>query len=130
MDFEALSDREEEVAKQIVDCAYTVHSNLGPGLLENIYEVCFCHELEKRGLSYQKQVSFPLKYDDIIFHEAFRLDVLVEKVIICELKAGEKSNSLWEAQLLTYLKLTGKRLGFIINFNVPIVKNGIKRMIV
>lgn len=125
-----MSDREEEVAKQIVDCAYTVHSNLGPGLLENIYEVCFCHELEKRGLSYQKQVSFPLKYDGIIFHEAFRLDVLVEKVIICELKAGEKSNSLWEAQLLTYLKLTGKRLGCIINFNVPIVKNGIKRMIV
>lgn len=129
MDYKELTAREEDVAKQIVDCAYTVHKNLGPGLLESIYEVCFCHELEKRDLSFQKQVSVPIKYDGITFHEAFRLDVLVENTIVCELKAGEKSNSLWEAQLLTYLKLTGKRLGFVINFNVPIAKNGIKRMI-
>ncbi|MFA5554200.1 MAG: GxxExxY protein [Phycisphaerae bacterium] len=129
MDFETLSDRQEQIASQIVDCAYTVHSNLGPGLLESIYEVCFCHELEKKGLSYQKQVTVPIKYDGIIFHEAFRLDVLVENIIICELKAAENSIGLWQAQLLTYLKLTGKRLGFIINFNVPVVKNGIKRMI-
>ena len=124
-----LSDREEAIAKEIIDAAYTVHKAMGPGLLEKIYEVCFCHELSKRGLKYQRQVDIPIKYDGMIFDEGLRLDVLVEDLIICELKAVEKMNSVWEAQILSHLKLTGKRLGFLINFNVPLIKRGIQRII-
>ena len=129
MNFKPLSEKEESIAKKIVDAAYTVHKVLGPGLLEKVYEVCFCHEISKRELKYQRQVSIPIIYDKIIFDEGLRLDVLVEDVIICELKAVDEMNPVWEAQLLSYLKLTGKRLGFIINFNVPLIKDGIKRII-
>jgi GxxExxY protein len=129
MEFEKTSEKEEIVATEIVDAAYSVHKALGPGLLEKIYEVCFCHELTKRSLSYQKQVVVPVEYDGITFDEGLRLDVLVEDTIICEIKAVDKMNPVWEAQLLSYLKLTGKRIGFLINFNVPIIKNGIKRII-
>jgi GxxExxY protein len=129
MEFEKTSEKEEEVATKIVDAAYTAHKALGPGLLEKIYEVCFCHELTKRGLSYVKQVDIPIEYDGLKFDEGLRLDVLVEEMIICEIKAVDKVNPVCEAQLLSYLKLTGKRIGFLINFNVPIVKNGIKRII-
>jgi len=123
------SEREEQVAKAIVDAAYAVHSALGPGLLENIYEVCFCHELSRRGLSYRRQVVVPITYDGITFDEGFWVDVLVEDMVICELKAVEVMHPVFMAQLLTYLKLTGKRLGFLINFNVPIIKQGIKRVV-
>ncbi len=129
MEFEKTSEREEKVATEIVDAAYTIHKALGPGLLEKVYEVCFCHELTKRGLSYEKQVDIPIEYDGLTFDEGLRLDVIVEGCIICEIKAVDKMNPVWEAQLLSYLKLTGKRLGFLINFNVPLVKNGIKRII-
>ncbi|MCK4358106.1 MAG: GxxExxY protein [Candidatus Cloacimonetes bacterium] len=129
MIFRPLSEREESIAKKIVDAAYTVHKKLGPGLLEKIYEVCFCHELSKRGLKYKRQVDIPIKYNGLIFDEGLRLDVLVEDLIICELKAVEEMNPVWEAQILSYLRLTGKRLGFLINFNVPVIKNGIKRII-
>jgi GxxExxY protein len=129
MEFGKTSEKEEEVAAKIVDAAYVVHKALGPGLLERVYETCFCHELGKRQLSFQRQVDIPIKYDGIIFDEGLRLDVLVENLVICELKAVDRMNPLWEAQVLSYLKLTGKRLGFLINFNVPIVKEGIKRII-
>ncbi len=129
MEFEKTSEKEEVVATKIVDAAYTAHKALGPGLLEKIYEACFCHELTKRGLSYKKQVDIPIEYDGLKFDEGLRLDVLVEEMVICEIKAVDKVNSVWEAQLLSYLKLTGKRIGFPINFNVPVVKNGIKRII-
>jgi GxxExxY protein len=129
MEFEKTSEREEVVATEIVDAAYTVHKALGPGLLEKIYEVCFCHELTKRDLSYQRQVDIPVEYDGITFDEGLRLDVIVEELIICEIKAVDKMNPVWEAQLLSYLKLTGKRIGFLINFNVPLIKNGMKRII-
>ena len=98
-------------------------------MLEKVYEVCFCHELSKRKLKYQRQVDIPVVYDETIFDEGLRLDVLVEDLIICELKAVENMNPVWEAQILSHLKLTGKRLGFLINFNVSLVKNGIKRII-
>jgi len=130
MGFEPLSEKEENIAKQIVDAAYTVHKRLGPGLLEKIYEVCFCHELSKRGLKFQRQVDLPIKYDGVIFDEGLRLDVLVEDLVICELKAKDEVNPVWEAQLLSHLTLTGKRLGFLINFNVVLIKDGIKRIIV
>ena len=129
MNFKPLSKREESIAEKIVDSAYTVHKILGPGLLEKVYEVCFCHELSKRGLKYQRQVDISIVYDGTIFDEELRLDVLVEELIICELKAVDEMNPVWEAQILSHLKLTGKRLGFLINFNVPLIKNGIKRII-
>jgi GxxExxY protein len=124
-----LPDYIEEIATKIVDAAYTVHKALVPGLLEKVYEVCFCHELAKRGLKYLRQVDVPIVYDGILFNEGMRLDVLVEDVIICELKAVDELNPVWEAQLLSHLKLSGKKLGFIINFNVPRIKDGIKRII-
>ena len=129
MDYKPLSKREESIAGKIVDAAYTVHKILGPGLLERVYEVCFCHELSKRGLKYKRQVDIPIVYDGMTFDEGLRLDVLVEEMVICELKAVDQMNTLWEAQIISHLKLTGKRLGFLINFNVPLIKNGIKRMI-
>ena len=124
-----LSETEERIATALVDSAYTVHKTLGPGLLEHIYEVCFCHELSKRGLSHQRQVKLPIVYDGIEFDEGLRLDVLVEDLVICELKAVEAIIPVFEAQMLTYLKLTGRRLGFLINFNVPLIRDGIRRII-
>jgi len=124
-----LTKKEEEIAKKIVDSAFKVHSTLGPGLLENVYEVCFCYELEKYGLFYQRQLAVPVIYEGIKFDTAFRLDVLIEKSVICELKAVEIMNPVFEAQLLSHLKLMKLRLGFLINFNVPVIRNGIKRMI-
>jgi len=120
----------EKIAKKIVDAAYTVHLRLGPGLLEKVYEVCFCYELEQRGLQYRRQVDVPIVYDNLTFKEGLRLDVIVEDSIICELKALENINPVWEAQLLSHLKLTEKRLGFLINFNVSRIKNGIRRFVV
>jgi len=129
MNYKPLSKKEEFIAEKIVDAAYTVHKILGPGLLEKIYEVCFCHELSKRGLEYRRQVDIPVVYDGMTFDEGLRLDVLVEELIICELNAVDQMNSVWEAQIISHLKLTDKRLGFLINFNVPLIKNGIKRII-
>jgi GxxExxY protein len=126
---EPLSQREEAIAKQIVDCAFQVHSTLGPGLLEHIYEICFCHEITKRGLTFRRQVTLPLVYDGIVFAHGLRLDVLVEDLIICEIKSAERHNPVFEAQLLSQLKLANKRLGFVINFNVALIKNGIFRKI-
>jgi len=102
---------------------------LGPGLLENVYEVCFCRELADRGLAFARQVVVPIVYRDITFDEGLRLDVLVDDLVICELKAVETMHPVFTAQLLTYLKLARKRLGFLINFNVPTIKQGIKRLI-
>ncbi len=129
MNYAPISDDEEHIAKVIVGAAYAVHSALGPGLLENIYEVCFCHELSKRNLSYRRQVAVPIIYDGITFDEGLRLDVLVEERVICELKAVETMHPVFLSQLLTQLKLTRKRLGFLINFNVPLIKEGIKRVV-
>lgn len=129
MGYEPLSEKEEAIATKIVDAAFAVHSRLGPGLLERIYEVCFCHELSRRNLSFRRQVDIPVVYDGIVFDEGLRVDVLVEDLAICELKSIEKPNPVFEAQLLTYLKLVGKRLGFLINFNVPLIRDGIKRMV-
>ena len=130
MSFHKLSEIEKAIAMKIVDAAYAVHKALGPGLLEKVYEVCFCHELAKRGLPYQRQVDIPIVYDGIKFDEGLRLDVLVEDLVICELKAVEEMNPVWEAQIISHLKLADKRLGFLINFNVPLIKNGIKRIVV
>jgi len=127
--FSPVSEKEEDVAKKIVDSAYAVHKSLGPGLLEKVYEVCFCHELNKRGLKYQRQVSLPIVYDGLTFDDGLRVDVFVEESIIFELKAVDQVNPVWKAQVLSHLRMTKKRLGLLIDFNVPLIKKGIERII-
>lgn len=119
----------EWVAGQIVDIAVQIHKKLGPGLLEKIYESCFCYELQKRGIPFVKQQYVPIVYDNLEFEDGLRLDILVNNEIIIELKAQENFHPVWEAQLLSYLRLTNKELGFLINFSVPLMKQGIKRMV-
>lgn len=124
-----LSERTEEIGKIIVNAAYKVHKELGPGLLERVYEVCLAHEIKKAGLDVKRQIEIPIEYDGIVFEEGFRLDLLVEDYVIIEIKAVEQSNPVWQAQIISHLKLTNGSLGFLINFNVPLIKNGIKRFI-
>jgi GxxExxY protein len=128
-EFNPISKELEYIGKQIVDAAYTVHKNLGPGLLEKVYEICFCYELEKRGLEYKRQIDIPIVYDNLTFNEGLRLDVLVEDKVICEIKAIETVNPVWEAQVLSHLRLLNKRLGYLINFNVVNIGSGIKRFV-
>jgi GxxExxY protein len=127
--FQPLTEREEEIGNWIVDSAFNVHKALGPGLLERIYETCLCHELTKRGLEVQRQVPVPIRYDGMEFDEGLRLEMLVAGLVICELKAVDKPHPVWEAQLLSYLRLTNRRLGYLINFNVPLIRDGIQRII-
>jgi GxxExxY protein len=127
--YSPLSSEEEKIGKAIVNAAYEVHKELGPGLLEKIYEVCFCHVLTKSGYDVKRQLNIPITFDNLIFDEGLRLDVLVSDLVICELKAVETVNPVWEAQILSHLKLTGKRLGYLINFDVPLIKDGIRRFI-
>ena len=126
-EFEQIPAELDEIGKKIVHAAYLVHKALGPGLLEKVYEICFCHELVKMGLNVNRQVDIPIVYDGITFEEGLRLDVLVENKIICEIKAVDLVNPVWEAQVISHLKLTGKRLGDLINFNVVNIGQGIKR---
>lgn len=126
---DVLSPEMEAIARGVVDAAFKVHNELGAGLLESIYEECLAHELRKRGLRVERQVAVPVFYDGVRVNADMRLDLLVEGEVIVELKAVEKMIPVYEAQLLTYLKLSNNRLEFLINFNVPIIKNGIKRII-
>ena len=125
-----ITAKEEAIGKAVVNAAYTVHKTLGPGLLEKVYEVCFCHVLSRNGYFVERQLNIPIVFEGIVFDEGLRLDVLVEKLVICELKALETVNPVWDAQILSHLTLTGKRLGYLINFNVPLIKDGIKRFVV
>ena len=127
--FLPVSKELDEIGRLVVDSAYNVHKNLGPGLLEKVYEICFCHELVMRGLFYRRQVDIPIVYDNLVFDEGLRLDVLVENEVICELKAIEIVNQVWEAQVLSHLKLADKHLGYLINFNVVNIGSGIKRFV-
>ena len=122
-----LTEIEEFLCKEIVDCAYKVHSQLGPGLLEKIYEACFCHELTKKGILFERQVNLLIHYDGLVFDEGLRMDVFVGQLITCELKAIDMVNPIWEAQIISHLNLTGKHVGFLINFNVVKIKDGIRR---
>ncbi|HMR58554.1 MAG TPA: GxxExxY protein [Cyclobacteriaceae bacterium] len=127
--FTKLSQREELIASQVVDIAIKIHKNLGPGLLESIYEKCFAYELSQRDLSYVRQQEVPIHYESLLIEDGLRLDLLVDDLVIIELKAQENFHPVWEAQLLSYLRLTNKRLGFLINFHIPLMKDGIKRLI-
>ncbi len=119
----------DRIAKMVVDAAFRVHSTLGPGLLESVYQKCLLHELGLRKIKCKEQVEVPITYDTITIDAGLRLDILVEDRIIVELKATDQHNPVYEAQLLTYLKLTGHRLGLLINFNVPAIKLGIQRIV-
>ena len=123
------NERREFLGKQVVDIAYQIHKTLGPGLLEKVYESCFCYELKKRNIPFVTQQRVSIVYDDIVFEDGLRLDILVDDLVIIELKAQENYHPVWEAQLLSYLRLSNKKLGFIINFTVPLIKEGIKRMV-
>ncbi len=127
MEYKELSPEKEQIGKAIVNAAYNIHKELGPGLLEKVYEVCIAHELRKAGFNVKRQVDIPIVYDGIRFDEGLRLDLLVNDLVICELKAVELVNPVWEAQIISHLKLTGLNLGYLINFNVALIKNGIRR---
>jgi len=113
----------------ILDSAIEVHRNLGPGLLESVYESCLCKEFDLRKISYQRQVSIPVKYKGEQLDADYRIDILVENEIIIELKSVDIMHPVFKAQLLTYLKLANKNLGLLINFNVPRLVDGFKRMV-
>lgn len=119
----------EEIGKQIVDAAIKVHRSLGPGLLESAYQICLAYELRKRGLKVECEVPQTVNYEEIQIDAGYRLDMLVEDVVIIENKSVDQILPIHQAQLLTYLKLSDRRLGYLINWNVPLVKNGIHRMV-
>jgi GxxExxY protein len=119
---------ENELSKLFLDIAFKVHTALGPGLLESAYENIICYELEKHNIPFERQVEVPIQYDNQIFSNAFRADIILDKKIIIELKSVETLNDIHKKQLLTYLKLTGLKLGLLINFNEKSLKNGIIRI--
>ncbi|MDX8405974.1 MAG: GxxExxY protein [Mariprofundus sp.] len=125
----SISTELNELSRQVVDAVFQVHKTLGPGLLESVYEACLCHELGKRDIPFQHQVVLPVIYDGIEIEAGLRLDLWIDKKLIVELKAVEQLHEVHSAQLITYLKLTGTRLGLLVNFNVPVIKQGIKRIV-
>jgi len=120
---------ENEIAKVIVNCAYRVHTALGPGLLESSYEECLFYELQKVGLNVEKQKPLPLIYEEVKLEIGYRVDLMVNKKVIVEIKSVDALNEIHMAQTLTYLKLSGCKLGLLINFNVALIKNGIRRVV-
>ncbi|MBR5193503.1 MAG: GxxExxY protein [Bacteroidaceae bacterium] len=116
-----------ELTYKIIGCAYDVHKALGPGLLESTYEKCLCFELEKLGIKYEKQKELPINYKGMAIDNGYRIDILVEDKIVIELKSVEILQPIHSAQLMTYLKLSQKKLGLLINFNVTNLQNGIRR---
>ncbi len=118
-----------DISYEIIGAAYKVHSELGPGLLESTYETCLEYELLKRNLMVQKQVELPVKYDNITLNAGYRVDLLIEKCVILELKAVAEIAPIHKAQFMTYLKLSGMKLGLLLNFNVMDMKKGINRVV-
>ena len=125
-----IPDEIERVGRIILDSAFSVHTALGPGLLESAYEACLAYEIQVNQLEVQRQVVLPVKYKDLTIDKGYRIDLLVENCVIVELKAAQQMLPLYKAQLITYLKLTSLRLGYLINFNTPHLKNGIHRIVV
>lgn len=125
----ALSDEVEKLAAEVVDAALEVHKALGPGLLESVYETCLAHELKLRRISVARQVSVPVRYKGVRVHAALRMDLLVGGCLVVELKADRRELDLHRAQLLTYLQLTGLRLGLLVYFNRQVLRGGVIRVI-
>ncbi len=119
----------ERIGKVVLDAAFKVHTVLGPGLLETVYQTAMKHVIEKNGLQVETEVKLPIMFEDVKLESGLRLDMLVAKCVIVELKAVEKMNPVYEAQLLTYLCLSGVRLGYLINFNVPHLRDSIQRFV-
>jgi GxxExxY protein len=119
---------ENEIAQRIVDAAFRIHRTLGPGLLESVYEAVLARELTKDGLSVVRQQSIPIRYEDMLFDEGFRADLVVNALVLVELKSVVELGPVHGKQILTYLKLTGLKLGLLINFNEALLKDGIKRV--
>jgi len=119
----------EKLAAELVDAALKVHRNLGPGLLETVYEACLCQELCLREIPFKRQVSVPIIYEGVTLDAGLRLDIVFAERIVVEIKAFERLIPVFDAQVLTYLKLTGMELGLLINFNVSLIKNGIRRIV-
>lgn len=126
---EPVADAVERVGREVVDAALTVHRALGPGLLESVYETCLFEELKRRGLAIERQVSVPVVYGDIRMEAGFRLDLLVEGSVVVEIKSIDALASIHTAQVLTYLRFSGLRLGYLINFNTALLKNGLRRLV-
>ena len=121
--------RVEKIAGEIVDSAFAMHTALGPGLLESVYESCLVYELKKRGVEVKRQVQLPVVYDGLEMDSGFRIDLLAGNCVVVEIKSAEAILPVHKAQLLTYLKLSGHRLGLLVNFNVALIKSGIKRVV-
>ena len=121
-------DDVNKITERIIGCAIEVHRNLGPGLLENVYEEALCAELELQGVDYGRQVSVPVNYKGRAIGE-YRIDLLVEDAVVVEIKSVERHDPVFEAQVLTYLRVTGKKVGLLINFNSRLLKEGIKRLV-
>jgi GxxExxY protein len=129
LEFEKVEEGIDRIATQVVDAAYKIHRKFGPGLLESAYEACLIHELRKRRLKIESQVAVPLDYEGERVDVGFRIDLLVEGRLIVELKAVEAILPVHKAQVITYLKIKKERLGLLINFNVPLIKKGIQRIV-
>ena len=125
-DAEALSMEINQITEKIIGAAIEIHKTLGPGLLESAYEECLCYELSRARISFRRQVDLPVSYKEVKLDCGYRIDLLVEEEVIIELKTVEKLLPIHEAQLLTYLKMMDKRLGLLVNFNVPVLRDGIK----
>lgn len=121
--------KENEIAREIVDAAYHIHTTLGPGLLESVYEAVLAYELEKRGLRVDRQKPIPVMYEEVWMEEGFRADLVVEDRVIVELKSVETVSPVHKKQLLTYIRLADKRLGLLINFGAALIKEGITRIV-
>ncbi len=120
---------EEKLTKEIIGAAMEVHRGLGPGLLESAYEECLCHEFTLRGISFKRQKPLPIEYKSIKLDCGYRIDIVVEDKVILELKCADSITPLHEAQLLTYLRLSGVKIGLILNFHVSFMRDGVKRMV-
>ena len=126
---EGVGAQTESLARTVIDAGLKVHRTLGPGLLESAYEHCLAHELSARGVTVRRQVVLPIFYDGVALDAGYRLDLIVEESIVIEIKAVDALTRVHEAQILTYLKLSGCRIGFLMNFNVVLFKQGLKRLV-
>lgn len=125
--YPSLSELEEQIGSDLVKTVFKIHKLLGPGLLERVYEACVEYELKKLGYDVKRQVVIPITYDGLVFDEGLRLDILINDLVVVELKAVEILNPVWEAQILSHLKMMNLNLGYLINFTTPLMKSGIKR---
>ena len=127
--FKPLTEREQWLTGAITDIAVNLHKSLGPALAASVYKTCFCYELDKKNILYTRNEPVNIQYNSLTIKQGLQLDMVIENLVIIEIKAQDHGQLLWQAELLSYLKLSGRRLGYILNFRVPLMKDGIKRMI-